>query len=896
MSHQPSSSTPPRTIFRSDYQPFPWRVETVSLCFELDAQATRVTAELVVERLPDAAPGCPLVLDGGEQVLLELACDGAPLADEVWRRDEHGLTLKGLPERCTLKLVSQINPEANASLEGLYLSSGNFCTQCEAEGFRHITFFPDRPDVLSCYTTTLIADAQRFPVLLSNGNLVEQGALADGRHFARWQDPFPKPSYLFALVAGDLVCREEPYRTGSGRDVLLQVYVEPRNAEKCAHALRSMHKALRWDEERFGLEYDLDRYMIVAVDDFNMGAMENKGLNVFNSKYVLALPETATDDDYLNIESVIGHEYFHNWTGNRITCRDWFQLSLKEGLTVFRDQEFSADLNSAGVKRIEDVRLLKSLQFAEDAGPTAHPVRPESYVEINNFYTMTVYNKGAEVVRLFKTLLGWDGFLSGMDRYVERHDGQAVSTDDFVAAMLDANPQADIDRDQMTRWYSQAGTPLVEVDWHHDAAAATLTLCCRQSCPPTPDQAEKLPLLIPLRVALLDVQGRACPLRLAGEPASLTATERVLALTRAEQTFTFEQIPAGVVPSVLRGFSAPVKLRLPLTSEQKAFLMACDSDAFNRWQAAQDLLLECLLRAVRGEVPPEQAADALLVEAFRRSLLDEQADPSLIALALTLPMESFIADQLDEVDPERIHQAREGLRRQFAVDTREALRATYQRCQDAGPYRLDGAAIGRRRLKNLCLGYLAVLKDEEADPWLWQQARQADNMTDQSAALALLSERSDPEAQKELDAFYQRWQADPLVVDKWLGWQARSKRMDCLDRVQQLMTGPAFSLKNPNKVRALIGAFCQGNPARFHAPDGRGYRFLEQQIAALDAFNPQIAARLVTPLLRWPRYEPRRREQMRAVLERLSRRDKISPDLYEMVNKSLQQVVADEQP
>ncbi|SDD78982.1 aminopeptidase N [Desulfuromonas thiophila] len=882
----------PVVVRRLDYRPPDWLVDEVELCFWLDPRATRVQGRLRLRRA-DAGGTAPLRLHGGDQPLVRLCCDGAELASHAWQRDSDGLTLFGLPAACTLEIETELDPQANRALEGLYLSAGIFCTQCEAEGFRRILFFPDRPDVLARYTTTLIAD-ERLPVLLANGNLVASGPLADGRHFARWHDPFPKPSYLFALVAGELVCRERPYRTLSGRSVQLQIYVEPRNAALCDHALASLERAMRWDEQRFGLEYDLERYMVVAVDDFNMGAMENKGLNVFNSKYVLACPATATDDDYLDIEGVIAHEYFHNWTGNRITCRDWFQLSLKEGLTVFRDQEFSADMHSAAIKRIEEVRLLQTQQFAEDAGPTAHPVRPDSYVEINNFYTMTVYHKGAELVRLLQTLLGWEDFVRGMRLYVERHDGQAVTTDDFVAAVLDANPQAGIDRELFSRWYSQAGTPLLRLSWQQDAAAGQWRLHCRQSCPPTPGQEHKQPVLIPLRLALLDASGRPCGLRLAGETEA-GAPERVLRLTAAEQEFTFVDLPGEVTPSLLRGFSAPVRLEAPLTREQQAFLMAHDSDAFNRWQAAQALLLQALLAGLKApEGGAGELADSLLLEAFHHSLTDQTADPALLALALTLPTEGYIADQLPgAVDPARVHQVREKLRGQLATRLNDALLICYRQQQDAGPYVFSGPALARRRLKNLCLTYLARSPAEEARDLLWQQARHSDNMTDTAAAMALLAETPDVAVDELLQTFYQRWRHQPLVIDKWLAWQARSQRPDCLARLCRLLEDPAFSLTNPNRVRALIGTFCQANPYHFHAADGSGYRFLEQQLCAIDGFNPQVAARLVLPLLRWPRFEPGRRVLMLAVLQRLAARQPLSRDLYEMVQRALAQEAVD---
>ncbi|MEA3465192.1 MAG: aminopeptidase N, partial [Thermodesulfobacteriota bacterium] len=708
------------------------------------------------------------------------------------------------------------------------------------------------------------------------GNLVDHGDLEGGRHFARWNDPFPKPAYLFALVAGKLVCQEDSFTTCSGREVLLQIYVEQRNQHKCDHAMRSLKKAMAWDEQRFGLEYDLDRYMIVAVDDFNMGAMENKGLNIFNSKYVLACPDTATDSDYLDIEGVIGHEYFHNWTGNRITCRDWFQLSLKEGLTVFRDQEFSADMNSAAVKRIEEVRLLQTHQFAEDASPLSHPVRPDSYVEINNFYTMTVYNKGAEVIRMLQTLLGRDQFTAGIRNYVARHDGQAVTTDDFVAAMQDASG---VNLDQFKRWYIQGGTPIVQVKHSYDAVARTMSLTFTQSCPVTPGQREKEPFHIPVRVALIAADG-----------GDVGVGEIVLEITKAEQSFTFKDVAPGTIPSVLRDFSAPVKLVMEQSLKDLAFLMTHDSDPFNRWNAGQRLALQLLLALVTDVQHGRTLhLDSEYIEAFRRGLQDDQTDPSLLALALTLPLEGYVAEQMSQIDPQAIHAAREFMRHTLACELQTELLQCYRRCHVQGEYRLDPQSIGQRNLKNLCLAYLGTLDDGVMVDLVYAQYQHSDNMTDVSAALTIMADIPGVRTHQAFDTFYQRWQDDPLVVDKWLSIQARSSRSDCLSAVQQLLDSLAFDLKNPNKVRSLIGAFCQGNLANFHAVDGSGYRFLQQQIAKLDTFNPQIAARLVTPLLRWPRYDEQRSSAMKAVLEALLGTAKISPDLYEVVSKSLQQ-------
>ncbi len=877
----------PHTIYLKDYSPPVFLVDATDLHFTLGDDTTVVTATLKLRRNPSASnTNEPLVLMGRKLTLKELSLDGKPLSPEAYTIDEETLTIREVPDSCELRVVTEIHPRDNTSLEGLYLSSGNFCTQCEAQGFRKITYYPDRPDVMAPFTTTIVADKKKYPVLLSNGNRIAAGDLENGLHFARWQDPHKKPSYLFALVAGNLVKIEDRFVTRSGRPVTLQIFVEPRNAEKCEHAMRSLKKAMTWDEEVFGLEYDLDIYMIVAVDDFNMGAMENKGLNVFNSKYVLALPETATDADYQGIEGVIGHEYFHNWTGNRVTCRDWFQLSLKEGLTVFRDQEFSADMTSRPVKRIEEVRILRNAQFPEDAGPMAHPVRPESYVEINNFYTTTVYNKGAEVIRMYQTLLGRQGFRKGMDLYISRHDGQAVTTDDFLAAMADASG---IDLGQFRLWYSQAGTPEVQVTTAFDPGKKIFTLRCRQSCPPTPGQPSKKPFHIPLALALLDKNGNELPLRLEGEDAAATATTRVLSLREAEETFRFAGLAEEPIPSLLRNFSAPVKLAIQLSDKDLAFLMACDTDPFNRWEAGQQLATRVLLQMTQAyQQGQEMSASTVFCEAFGKTLRDESADPALLSLALTLPTETYLAEQVTVVDPQAIHAARQGLRLLLAKQWKSELIRVYHRNTDAEAYSIDPVAIGRRSLKNTCLAYLMTLEEDESTRLCLQQFEQGDNMTDVIAALGALVHSSRPERQAPLDAFYATWKDDPLVVDKWLTLQATADRPDTLEQVRGLMTHPAFSIKNPNKVRALIGAFCHANPPAFHKADGSGYRFVAEQILTLDPLNPQVAARLAGALSRWRKFDPARQDLIKIELQRLQAFPGLSRDVYEIVSKSLQ--------
>jgi len=877
----------PQTIYLNDYQPPAYLVERIELTFELEEGQTRVSSRLLLYRNPQmGSERVPLVLDGERLELESLSLDGRPLEESEYRLDAHSLTIETPPARFELETRVLIHPEQNTALEGLYRSGGIYCTQCEAEGFRRITYFLDRPDVMARFSTRLIADRARYPVLLSNGNCVERRDLGGGRHLVRWDDPFPKPCYLFALVAGDLHCQQGQFTTCSGRQVELHLYVEPENRDKCEHALRSLQRAMAWDEERYGREYDLDIYMIVAVNDFNMGAMENKGLNIFNAKYVLARPETATDRDFQAIEGVIAHEYFHNWTGNRITCRDWFQLSLKEGLTVFRDQEFSADMGSRGVKRIEDVRLLRTHQFAEDAGPMAHPVRPESYMEISNFYTVTVYEKGAELVRMLHCLLGDEAFRRATDLYFERYDGMAVTTDDFVRCMEEAGGR---DLQQFRLWYSQAGTPRVTVEAEYDGVQHRYRLHLRQTCPATPGQPHKSPQQIPIRLALLDDQGQALPLRLAGEAAT-TAGERVIELRAASETFEFVDIGRRPVPSLLRGFSAPVRLEYPYDDRELMFLMARDSDPFNRWDAAQTLAQRSLLELVEAcRAGRPLAVDAGYVEAFRLTLEEQAADRALQAELLSLPSETALGELMQEVDVEAIHRAREWLKGHLADRLREAFEAVYATHAGAAGFDLDPASIGRRRLRNLALEYLMQLEDPAIQTLCMEQFETADNMTDRMAALHALANSDAPQRQQALSAFERRWRDDPLVMDKWFSVQAGSKRPGTLREVEALMRHPAFSLRNPNKVRSLIGVFCSANLPAFHAADGSGYRFLTDQVLALDGLNPQVAARMLRLMTRWRRYDPDRQRLMRAHFERVLARPGISRDLFEIASKSLGQ-------
>ena len=867
----------PNPVRLADYTPPPYTIETADLRFELDPGTTRVTATLRVRRT--ARAGEPLVLNGEHLDLLSVAIDDHELSPGGYRLDERTLTIPELPERCELTLVTECHPKDNTALEGLYTSSGNFCTQCEAEGFRRITYFLDRPDVMATYTVTIIADAAKYPVLLSNGNPVEHGHLDDGRHWARWEDPFPKPSYLFALVAGDLACREDAFTTKSGREVTLRIYTEHHNIDKTDHAMRALQKSMRWDEDVFGLEYDLDLFQIVSVDDFNMGAMENKGLNIFNSKLVLANPDTATDGDFQAIEGVIAHEYFHNWTGDRVTCRDWFQLSLKEGLTVFRDQQFTADMTSAAVKRIEDVRLLRTRQFPEDNGPMAHPVRPDSYIKIDNFYTLTVYEKGAEVIRMMHTLLGAEGFRRGMDLYFERFDGQAVTCDDFAAAMADANGR---DLTQFKRWYSQAGTPHVKIDEAWDPDACEYYLTVHQHTPPTQGQPEKLPLVIPLRVGLLNRRGESMPLHLTG--CAEGDTDCVLEVTEEEQTFVFEGVNERPIASLLRGFSAPVILERELDDETLRFLMAHDTDAFNRWDAGQALARRRVVGFMHdiqaGREPKLQEADA---EAFRRVLNSTELDDALIAEAMALPTEEAVAEDLDTVEPDSLHEAREAILYQLAEALESDLKTAYDQRKEPGEYSLDPAAIGRRRLKNLCLGYLGALDRDEYVQLCVDQVEAANNMTDVMAGLRVITNLDRPERETELEQFYAKWKGDPLVTDKWLSLQATSKRKNTIEDVKRLMQHEAFNKKNPNRIRALIGAFCMGNFVRFHAADGSGYKLLADFVIELDPVNPQIASRLVQAMIRWKRFDIDRQAIICRQIEKIRDAPRCSENTYEIV-------------
>jgi aminopeptidase N len=882
----PATSAPPKPVRLADYQPPAFLIDTVDLTFELGEAETRVKSRLAVRRNPAAAdPAAPLELDGDALELVSVALDGERLGSNRYRlTSEGGLVVEDVPDAFALEIETRIDPQDNTALSGLYVSGGNFCTQCEPEGFRRIAYFVDRPDVMARYTVTIVADKGRCPVLLSNGNPAGSGEAEKGRHWAKWVDPHPKPSYLFALVAGDLVAVRDRFATRSGREVGLAIWVRRGDEDKCGHAMASLKKAMEWDEEVFGLEYDLDVFNIVAVSDFNMGAMENKGLNIFNTRYVLAKPETATDTDYQNIESVIAHEYFHNWTGNRVTCRDWFQLSLKEGLTVFRDQEFSADQGSRAVKRIGEVRTLRAIQFPEDDGPLAHPVRPESYIRIDNFYTPTVYNKGAELVRMIHTLVGKDGFRRGMDLYISRHDNHAATIEDFVAAMQEAGG---VDLGRFKLWYAQAGTPEITVEDHWDAASRSYELNVEQKVPPTPGQPQKSPMLTPLAIGLLDADGGELPTRLAGESESRAGT-RVLALSEERQIFRFVDLPTEPVPSLLRGFSAPVKLKgVPL--DRLKFLAVHDPEPFARWEAGQEVATRALLdrvEALRGDRAPAPL-DPDLVAATRRTLAEAARDPALAAEALALPSEAFLADQMAVVDVEAVHRARETARGEIGRALAAEFAAAYQGLADPGAYRIDGGSIGRRALRNASLAYVAAADPEKGAALAKAQFDAAANMTDVLAALAVLADLDRPERPAALARFFAAWAHDPLVVDKWFSLQARSSLPDTPARVQALTEHPAFERKNPNRVRALVGAFAQGNQVRFHDASGAGYVFLAGEVVAVDATNPTTAARLVQPLCAWRRHDPARQALMQRELERILATPNLSKNTYEMASKSL---------
>lgn len=890
----PTKEQQPKTIYLKDYQVPGYLITTTDLRFEIYDGETIVSAMLHLQRNPAApTPATQLTLHGADLELISIALDGKLLAASDYEFGEESLTIFNTPAEFKLLSITKIKPESNTSLEGLYRSRTMYCTQCEAEGFRKITYYLDRPDVMSEFTTTVVAD-KKYPVLLSNGNLIDQGDADNNRHYATWHDPFKKPAYLFALVAGDLAHIEDTFITCSNREVALKIFVEPKDLDKCDHAMASLKNSMRWDEEVYGREYDLNIFMIVAVDDFNMGAMENKGLNIFNTSCVLAKPETTTDGGFQRVEGVVAHEYFHNWSGNRVTCRDWFQLSLKEGFTVYRDSEFSADMGSHTVKRVEDVTVLRTLQFAEDAGPMAHPIRPESYIEISNFYTMTIYEKGAEIIRMLATLLGKENFRKGTDLYFERHDGQAVTTEDFVAALADASGR---DLTQFKRWYSQAGTPRLQVIENYDEDAQEYSLTIKQSCPPTPECQQKLPFHIPIAIGLLGSAGDL-PLYLKdAEPDFETGdnTHKVLELTQAEQTFIFQRVQEKPVPSLLRGFSAPVKLHYDYSRADLIVLMSRDSDGFNRWEASQQLGLHAIYQAMgayqRGENLSALQLDADLIAAYRSVLQDESLDAAMVAYMLSLPSEAYLSELAEVVDVEAIHYSRAAIRKIIARELRDDFARIYYAYDHSQSYAATANAIAARSLKNVALGYLMLLGEDDFIRVCDQQYRTANNMTDVMAALTQLVNAEAGLAQElaevALADFYQRWQHESLVVNQWLSVQATCVLPNTLDKVKLLQSHLAYDGKNPNKIRALIASFCSNNAINFHAGAGAGYKFLANQIILLNTQNPQIASRLLTPLTKWKKYTAERQGLMKAELERIMAESNLSKDVFEVVSKSL---------
>jgi len=877
------SDTSPQTIYLKNYKVPEYLIQTVDLNFILEAEHTRVVSRLTITHNPDnKAKHAPLVLLGEQLTLKCIALDGVKLTNHQYKLTDESLTIKDIPQNTTFTLAIEntINPKANSALEGLYVSNDMLCTQCEAEGFRKITYFLDRPDIMSRFTTTLIADKTLYPVLLSNGNKMEQGELSDNRHWVTWEDPFKKPCYLFALVAGKLECIEEQFTTMSGRTISLQIYVEAHDIDKCDHAMQSLKNAMRWDEQVYGREYDLDLYMIVAVGHFNMGAMENKGLNIFNTKFVLARPDTATDMDYEHIEGVIGHEYFHNWSGNRITCRDWFQLSLKEGFTVFRDQEFTADQTSRAVKRIDDVNMLRTRQFAEDTGPLAHPIRPEAYIEINNFYTLTVYEKGAEIVRMLHTLLGAKNFHKGCDLYFQRHDGQAVTCEDFILAMENANNK---DLTQFRRWYAQAGTPTLKVEQVYNQDKQCLTLTLSQSIPTQPSPAV---LHVPVKVALFSAQGTQ--IKPVVQEVTAKDDEVILELTEQSQNFVFENVPSQAIVSILRGFSAPVKLEMQRPLTELAFLLQHDNDSFNRWEAGQQLTVAVIFELIETIKSGQNLTmPAILVDSFQTILNKPWADLSYLACLLSLPTESYLAEQMPVVDVESIHQARQFVKLSLAEQLAEQFHTLYTENHQGESGELTASAIARRKIKNVCLDYLAQLETEASYQLLNEQFSKASTMTDQIAALGCIVNSQNPIKSDCLQRFYQQWQNEALVIDKWFSLQASSSQADTFAIVQSLLQHSAFDLKNPNRVRALVGAFSLANPLHYHATNGQGYQFLADQVIALNSLNPQVASRMVSALTQWRRFDEQRQILMKQQLERIINTKNISKDVFEIASKSL---------
>eukprot|EP00189_Rhodosorus_marinus_P000380 CAMPEP_0113960966 /NCGR_PEP_ID=MMETSP0011_2-20120614/5030_1 /TAXON_ID=101924 /ORGANISM="Rhodosorus marinus" /LENGTH=898 /DNA_ID=CAMNT_0000972521 /DNA_START=361 /DNA_END=3057 /DNA_ORIENTATION=+ /assembly_acc=CAM_ASM_000156 len=882
----------PPVKYLSDYAPPAYFVESVDLTFELDDTETVVKSRIVIALNPKGTSGDrSIVLDGDKGLELvegSLMLNGKVVPSSQFELTDSGLTIyeSALPEASEALVVEcsvKINPAANKALEGLYKSGGNFCTQCEAEGFRRITFYPDRPDVMSVFTTTIIADREKYPVLLSNGNKVEEGDAEDGKHYAKYVDPHRKPCYLFALVAGDLVCSEDTFETMSGRTVDLKIFVRQGDVEKTKHAMDSLKRSMRWDEETYGREYDLDIFNIVAVDDFNMGAMENKSLNIFNSRFVLVSPDTATDADYNNVEGIIAHEYFHNWTGNRVTCRDWFQLSLKEGLTVFRDQTFSADMSSKGVKRISDVVRLRGSQFPEDAGPMAHPIRPESFIEINNFYTQTVYQKGAEVIRMLHTLLGPKGFRKGTDLYFERHDGQAVTCEDWVQALQDANPE--IDLTQFRRWYSQIGTPVVSCSTVYDESKSTLALNLEQSNPQPGSEGTGEPLLIPIRMGLLDSEGLSIPVDIGD---GVVENDKVLRLTKAKETFTLRNVPKGSLVSLLRDFSSPIRLEYPegQSTEELAFLLANETNDFSRWEAGQKLAANTVLDFLARDDDEYPEISDKVVEAYRAVLRDEKTDKALLATLLAIPSNRFIADLMKENDPIRIFKARSHLKKTLAKELKTEFEDVLKATEDQGEYSIDLKAQGKRALHNIALDYLGSLREPEVMKQCLETVREGRNMTEVLAALNVLAATDSEERDIALATFYDEWKENNLVILKWLGIQAIAPREDALQIVKSLIEHESFDMTVPNKVYAVLGGLT-ANDFGYHSGGQESYNFMADQIMRLDELNPQVASRMAKSLSLWKQYKPEIQEMIRSALKRIADKENLSSDVYEVVSRSL---------
>ena len=872
----------PNTIYLSDYRAPDFHIEQTHLTFTLGEEGTEVNSELKIKRAEGVDAGKPLVLNAESMQVVAVAIDGQALANNQWQHKDDLLSIEITAAEFTLSCTNLIHPEKNTSLNGLYQSRTMFCSQCEPHGFRRITPYLDRPDVLSKFQVKVIGDKDKYPILLSNGNPIDRGQLEGNLHYVEWQDPILKPAYLFALVGGDLEVVEDKFTTMSGREVLLQIYVETKDLDKVDHAMLSLKQSMKWDEETYGREYDLDIFMIVAVDDFNMGAMENKGLNIFNTSAVLANPKITTDARFQWIQAVVGHEYFHNWSGNRVTCRDWFQLSLKEGFTVFRDSHFSADLNSPAVKRIEDVRALRAYQFAEDAGPLAHPVQPQSYQEINNFYTLTVYEKGAEIVRMQANLLGPQKFRQATDLYFDRFDGQAVTIEDFVGCISEVSG---LDMGQFMNWYKQAGTPLVEASDHYDPQTQEYRLQLKQSCPATPESSSKSPFVIPIKLGLIGSEGELD--FVLHNPGSEDAQkESVISFNKDSQDFVFKGVSEKPTPSLLRGLSAPVKLRYPYNQDQLTHLIRTDTDGFNRWDASQQLAEQ----VIQGDIAPE-----VLVRSYKELLQQTDTDPAVTAMMVSLPsMEALsmeaLGDAGNSLNIDSLYQARSDVRDLVAKELEGLFSQVYLANQSNDTYEPSAEQIGRRSLKNTALSYWVASESEEALAACYCQYQQADNMTDCSMALSILANSKAPAAKAlaltALKDFYERWKDEALVINQWLAIQASSAAPGNLEAVIALLDHQAFDIKNPNKVRSLIGAFCGLNPHNFHNIDGSGYRFLADKIIQLDALNPQTASRMVNPLTRWKRFDPARQELMRAELERIAAQD-LSSDVREIVGKSL---------